>query len=107
MYQLERHGVQAAHVDRYENDLWVRTPSGRMLTVQVKTATQPKCYGHDRLLKYCFHVGNLAASTDLYALVALQAEVVLFCTPQEMKKRWDVELFTPERMVALIRELLT
>lgn len=106
MYQLERHGVQAAHVDRDENDIWARTPSGRMLTVQVKTATEPKCYGHDRQPKYCFHVGNLAASTDLYALVALRAEVVLFCAPEDMKKRWDVELFTPERMVASIRELL-
>lgn len=104
MYQLERLGVQAVLVDRDENDLWVRTPSGRMLTVQVKTATEPK--GRDRAPIYQFYVQNLAPSTDLYAVVALQAEVVLFCRPDEMRTRWKVELFTPERMEASIRELL-
>lgn len=106
MYQLERLGVQAVLVDRDENDLWVRTPSGRMLTVQVKTATDPKQYGLNREICYNFYVGNLGPSTDLYAVVALQAQVVLFCRPDEMRKRWKVELFTPERMEASIRELL-
>lgn len=106
MYQLERRGIQVAHVDRDENDLWIRTPSGRFLTVQVKTASEPKCYGHDRRPMYRFFVGNLAESTDIYALVALQAQVVVFCPPKDMRKRWEVDLFTPERMEATIQELL-
>lgn len=106
MYQLERHGVQAERVDRPGDDLWVRTPSGRMLALQVKTASVPIGYSHDRTPVYRFHVGNLSPTTDIYALVALHAEVVIFCTPQEMRKRWPVELFTPERMAASIRELL-
>lgn len=106
MYQLERRGVQAAHVDRDENDLWVRTPSGRMLTVQVKAASRPSVYSHDKTPRYRFHIGNLGVSTDLYALVALQAEVVLFCRPEEMRRCWAVELFTAERMEASIMELL-
>lgn len=106
MYQLERHGVQAAHVDRDENDLWVRTPSGRMLTVQVKTACEPKRYGSDRKHMVYFHIGSMGASTDIYALVALHAEVVIFLRPEDMRKRFDPSLFTRERMDASIRELL-
>lgn len=106
MYQLERHGVQVAHVDRAEHDLWVRTPSGRMLTVQVKTGTEPVAYGREVTPHYGFYMGNLSASTDLYAFVALHVEVVLFCQPDEMRKRWDANLFTRERMEASIRELL-
>lgn len=106
MYQLERHGVQVAHVDRDGQDLWVRTPSGRMLTVQVKTATEPRSYGTDRGLRYYFHDGNAAIDTDLYALVALQPEVVLICRPDEMRRRWAEDLFTKERMISSIRELL-
>ena len=45
MYVLELHGVQTVLADRAENDLWARTPSGRMLTVQVKTASEPTAYG--------------------------------------------------------------
>lgn len=98
--------MQVAHVDRDEYDLWVKTPSGRMLTMQVKTASGPTQYGTDRASSYRFHVGNLGASTDVYALVALQAEVVLFCRPDEMRKRWAVDVFTPEQMEASIREVL-
>jgi hypothetical protein len=104
MYQLERLGVQAVLVDRDENDLWVRTPSGRMLTIQVKTASEPKARG--RRACYNFYTENLGPSTDLYAVVALQPEIVLLCRPDEMRKRWSVDLFTPERMEASIGELL-
>lgn len=107
MYQLELHGVQAVLVDRDENDLWVRTPSGRMLTVQVKTASTPEARGHERTPAYRFYAQNLGASTDVYALVALHASVVVFCTPQEMRSRWHVSEFTAERMEASIKELLT
>lgn len=106
MYQLERHGVQAVLVDRDGNDLWAMTPSGRMLAVQVKTASVPTRYTKHAAPSYRFHVGNLSPSTDIYALVALQAEVVVFCAPEEMRKSWPVELFTPDRMTASIRELL-
>jgi hypothetical protein len=106
MYQLERHGVQVAHVDRDGQDLWVRTPSGRMLTVQVKAATEATTYARDRTPWYHFHIGNAAIDTDLYALVALQPEVVLICRPDEMRMRWAAELFTKERMISSIRELL-
>lgn len=105
MYQLERLGVQAVLVDRDENDIWVRTPTGRMLTMQVKTATAPIAYPGESE-KYHFYVDNLGPSTDVYALVALQVEVVVFCRPDVMRKRWPVDFFTAERMAASIRELL-
>ena len=104
MYQLELHGVQAVLVDRDENDLWVRTPSGRMLTVQVKTASAPTCHGTERTFRVKFHIGNLGPSTDVYALVALHAEIVVFCRPDEMRKRFPVEYFTRQRMLASLEE---
>ncbi|MEY4863759.1 MAG: hypothetical protein RLZ51_1854 [Pseudomonadota bacterium] len=106
MYQLERHGVQVAHVDREEHDLWVRTPSGRMLTVQVKSATEPTAYGKDKLQTYGFCFRSIGPNTDIYALVALQLEIVLFFRPEDMRRRVRPELFTRERMEASIRELL-
>ena len=106
MYQLERHGVQVAHVDRDEHDLWVRTPSGRMMTVQVKTATEPRGYKRARTPRYWLNVTNLAASTDLYAVVALQPEVVVFFYPKDMRKYFDPSELTRDRMEASIKELL-
>lgn len=103
MYQLERHGVQAVLIDRADHDLWVRTPSGRMLTVQVKTATAPSLHGKRQTLKY--FMGNVAQKSDVYALVALHAEIVLFCSPEEMRHRWPEDAFTAERMVTSIKEL--
>ena len=104
MYQLELRGIQAVLVDRSENDLWVQTPSGRMLCVQVKTATEPRQHKRDNRPLLHFGTDHLADSTDVFALVALHAGVVLFCAPQHMKRRIDPAEFTHERMSASITE---
>jgi hypothetical protein len=104
MYVLELHGVQTVLVDRAENDLWARTPSGRMLTVQVKTATEAKTYGTEVTPKYHFRLSHLAASTDVVALVALHAQVVIFFKRDEAKGHLPAAAFTVDRMIASIRE---
>lgn len=107
MFHLEMSGVQAVLVDRAENDLWVQTPTGRMLAVQVKTAQEPRQHKGDSRPLLHFGTDHLAASTDVFALVALHARVVVFCAPQDMKRRMDPEEFTSERMDASIKELFT
>ena len=104
MYVLELHGVQTVLADRAENDLWARTPSGRMLTVQVKTASEPKAYGTEVTPKYHFLLTRLAASTDVVALVALHAQVVLFFPRDKVKSRYTAAPFTLDGMTASIRE---
>tara|TARA_B100000780_G_scaffold95402_1_gene66517 strand:- start:4417 stop:4815 length:399 start_codon:yes stop_codon:yes gene_type:complete len=38
---LEAHGLHATHVDVYEDDLWCKTPAGKLIRVQVKAASRP------------------------------------------------------------------
>lgn len=76
-----------------------------MLTVQVKAATAPTRYGGEATETMSFHIGNLSSATDIYALVALHVEVVIFCTPEKMRKRFPVAWFTPDRTDATVREL--
>ena len=89
-----------ANVNRDEHDFWVRTPSGRLLTVQVKTAATV------RQGKFCFYLGNIGQNTDIIALVALHPEVVVVCPANQMLQRWPVSDFTQERMLASIKEHL-
>ena len=89
-----------ANVNRDEHDFWIRTPSGRLLTVQVKTASMSK----DDM--YRFYAGNVTANTDIVALVALQPEVVLIYPGNKMRQRCPVDQFTPEHMASSIKEHL-
>lgn len=99
-YILERNGVQVANVNRDEHDFWIRTPTGRLLTVQVKTASMSK----NEI--YRFYAGNVTANTDIVALVALQPEVVLIYPGDQMRQRCPVDQFTAEHMAASIKEHL-
>lgn len=105
MYQLERRGVQVVHVDREEIDLWARTPSGRVLTIQVKAAStaRPSAHGHGPGYKF-FRPRNTTA--DLVALVALDAEVVLFCSPKDVPSTITPRRMTAEEMERTIAEHL-
>lgn len=105
MYQLERRGVQAVHVDREEIDLWVRTRTGRVLTVQVKAATSfnPGAGGRGPFYKFCQPKNTTA---DLVALVALDAEVVLICRPEDAPSSMTPRRMTAEQMERSIAEHL-
>lgn len=105
MYQLERRGVQAVHVDREEIDLWVRTPTGRVLTVQVKTASCVRRETINAAEIYRFFLPK-NATCDLIALVALDAEVVVFCPPSETSSYVPATRMTAEGMERSIAEHL-
>jgi len=89
-----------ANVNRNEHDFWIRTPSGRLLTVQVKTASMAK---NDT---FSFFKGNVTANTNIVALVALPPEVVLIYPGDQMQQRCAVGQFTPEHMASSIKEHL-
>jgi len=107
MYQLERRGVECAHVDRVDYDLWVKTPSGRYFAVQVKAAhlTREACpYRHHPRYKFKLPKHTTA---DLYAVVALDAEVVVIFPAEAMRASIRATAITREAMDASIREHLS
>jgi len=105
-YVLERHGVECHHVDRFGMDLWCRLPDGRLVTVEVKTATGARGRGA-HLPNYFFSTNSRNA--DWYALVALDIERVLFVPMHEVTaaslriKPYD---FTEERCVESVERFL-
>lgn len=105
MYQLERRGVQAVHVDREEIDLWVRTLSGRVLTIQVKATSSLKPGYKGRGPSYRFFRPK-DTTADLVALVALDAEVVLICKPEDAPCNITPRRMTREEMDRSIAEHL-
>lgn len=77
---LEARGSRASHVAIYGTDLWVETPSGRMLRVQVKTSSKPVPPRPPNREVYRFlnpRTTNPHSPPDLYLLVALDRQLVL------------------------------
>jgi hypothetical protein len=106
-FHLEANGIQTAVVDREEIDLWVRTPSQRMLTVQIKTASAAKSWKGRPANSYGFNIPPRQSSADLFALVALDRGIVLFY-PRGHPRLQSIhsENFTREAMQASIAEHL-
>jgi hypothetical protein len=105
-YALESAGVQVSRVDREEIDLWARTPTGRMKTLQVKTCSEP-LRDRDRPLRYRFSIEH-GTTADLYALVALDRERVLIYPAHSPAGLGHLkpEIFTTEAQRASIEEFL-
>lgn len=109
---FERHGVVTTHVDVHGVDLWCETPSGRRVTVQVKTAQAPqKSDGHHQTPRYHFNVrlseGCLA---DVYCFVALDLGLLRLFSGQElpssMTKKMGSDKFTEPDMALDMRRYL-
>lgn len=104
-YTLERRGVQCSYVDRAEIDLWVRTVTGEMATIQVKTCSEPK-RDRDRPLRYRFEIPR-DTTADYLALVALDRQIVIICpTTSHIPGLWQPDSFTKEAQDASIAEHL-
>ena len=73
-YILETHSVEVHHVDRAGADLWCRTPNG-IVTVQVKTCSQPKPTNKRSQSYYTFN--TQPSDANFYAFVALDKELLL------------------------------
>jgi len=108
---LEARGIRASHVAIHGTDLWVETPSGRMLRVQVKTASKPVMSQNWRGPCYRFanqsRMSLRATPPDIYCLVALDVGVMLvFPKMSTGGSRIAVGRFTEEAQDAGIAEYL-
>jgi hypothetical protein len=108
---LEARGIRASHVAIHGTDLWVETPSGRMLRVQVKTSSKPAKEQRGNSRAYRFLNTSRPRSgvpePHIYCLVAL--DLGLMVVVSRMAKggsRVAVSRFTEAEQEAGIAEYL-
>lgn len=87
-YILESNAAECHRVDRRGSDLWVKLPNGKLVTVQVKTATKalvPKKGKPEakRSSYYRYHTGTLC-NADWYIFVALDLELIRLMPASEV-----------------------
>lgn len=102
---IEARGSRASHVSIYGTDLWVETPTGRMLRVQVKTASKPAPPRHGGPIKDYRFVRTrskmLHSQPELYFLVALDLRLMLIFDRMAIGgTRIKESQFTPEAQEA-------
>jgi hypothetical protein len=108
---LEARGIRASHVAIHGTDLWVETPTGRMLRVQVKTSSKPakEQRGNSRAYRFLNPSRPRSGVPDphVYCLVAL--DLGLMVVVSRMAKggsRVAVSRFTEAEQEAGIAEYL-
>ena len=106
---LEQLGCHAAHVTIYGADLWVQTPSRRILRVEVKTSSQAvrTNAGSRRVSSPRYKFGNYVLhpdDVDVIAYCALDIRVVVAMSPHARKKSMSPKNFTPERQIETLRQ---
>jgi hypothetical protein len=108
---LEARGIRASHVAMHGTDLWVETPTGRMLRVQVKTSSKPaKEYrGNSRSYRFLnpTRPRSEIPAPHIYCLVALDLGLMVI-VPRMAKggSRVAVSRFTEAEQEAGIAEYL-
>ena len=99
---LETCGVRVIRVDLSGHDLWCRTPSNRLVTVQVKSSSKARDGRNGSSSRYEFYDRQGSMKPDIYGFVALDLGLVLFTA--EMGKRRSIVsgAFTDEAMLASV-----
>jgi hypothetical protein len=83
---FEQYGVVTSHVDVYSVDLWAETPTGRRVTVQVKTTLKPH-YVNNRAPRYHFALkGTATHKADVVCFVALDLGLVRLLSSAELNE---------------------
>ena len=101
---FELRGTRTTHVDIYGHDLWVRTKTGRMLTVQVKAASRPTLEPRS---KSRYHFKNRSkVVSDVYAFVALDIPMLILFDNMPGNRAITVESFTIDTMEESIGKYL-
>lgn len=109
---FELHGIVSTHVDIHGVDLWVQTPSGRRVTVQVKSSMAPVQNELRRTTpRYAFSRKRPQVDpADVYCFVALDLCLMRLCSGAELgrsvMKYFSAPAFTQENMEADLRRYL-
>lgn len=102
---FEMNGAVTTHVDVHGVDLWVQTPSGRRVTVQVKTTRCPQSYKTKRNPRYTFQTYNTGAKgVDIYCFVALDIGLLRLLSSRELPKMRTKSFGAPYFTQALMEE---
>ena len=93
-HALEACGVRVVRVDLSGHDLWCRTVSGRLVSVQVKASHRPRL----DVCRYEFYDRSGTLKPDVYGFVALDLGLVLFLAGMGKRKNIRVVDFTEGAM---------
>lgn len=85
-FKLETAGIEAHHVDRNGSDLWCRLPSGLIVAVQVKAASQARTRGK-RNPSYFYQLNDNPSEFDWYCFIALDIERMILKPSGSLEKK--------------------
>ena len=102
--ELEQRGIRCHRVDMQDDDLWVKSASGELLTMQVKATLEPRKERY-REAHYVFTRAN--GDAHIFAYVALDLRLFILRTaPRGKTVRIKPAEFTPQAMADSIAEHL-
>ena len=102
--ELEQRGIRCHRVDMQDDDLWVKSASGELLTMQVKATLEPRKERY-REAHYVFTRAN--GDAHIFAYVALNLRLFILRTaPRGMTVRIKPADFTRQAMDDSIEAML-
>jgi len=102
--ELEQRGIRCHRVDMQDDDLWVKSASGELLTMQVKATIEPRKERY-REARYVFTRAN--GDAQIFAYVALDIRLFILCgAPSGKTVRIKPADFTRQAMDDSIEAML-
>ena len=102
--ELEQRGIRCHRVDMQDDDLWVKSASGELLTMQVKATIEPRA---DRRRKPCYMFTRANGDAQIFAYVALDIRLfILRDAPIGKTVRIKPAEFTRQAMDDSIKAML-
>jgi hypothetical protein len=102
--ELEQRGIRCHRVDMQDDDLWVKSSNGDLLTLQVKTTFTPRS---DRGRPLCYAFTRADGDAQIFAYVAMDVRLFILRGPPTGKTvRIKPADFTQQAMDDSILRLL-
>lgn len=76
--ELEQRGIRCHRVDMQDDDLWVKSSNGDLLTLQVKTTLEPR---PDRGRPLCYAFTRADGDAQIFAYVAMDIRLFILRGP--------------------------
>lgn len=103
--ELEQRGIRCHRVDMQDDDLWVKSASGELLTMQVKATIEPRS---DRSRPVCYAFTRANGDAQIFAYVALDIRLfILRGAPSGKTVRIKPADFTRQAMDDSIEAMLS